>query len=117
MKLLSILQQYPSIWILLIAALCSTPHVCEGLTIAPAASGAWTWYKSMLVAKPLLTKSLTSSCIMSASDVLCQEVVNRATPEKERPSKINSIRVLHVAITGCLWSGPITHYWYIVLEK
>merc|ERR1719384_1973091 len=33
------------------------------------------------------------------------------------PSKLDSTRILHVAITGSLWSGPITHYWYIVLEK
>eukprot|EP00536_Pseudo-nitzschia_multiseries_P006531 jgi/Psemu1/193251/e_gw1.139.28.1 len=71
----------------------------------------------MLVAKPLVTKSITSSCIMGASDVMCQKVVARATPEEERPSKLDSTRILHVAITGSLWSGPITHYWYIVLEK
>ena len=116
--LLSILGRYRTIRILVVFALFSTPHACEGLTIAPAtASGVWTWYKSMLVAKPLVTKSLTSSCIMSASDLMCQEVVRKATPEEDRPSKIDSIRVLHVAITGSLWSGPITHYWFIVLEK
>ena len=120
MKLVSILNPFSAIWVLLAFALVSAPHSCEGLTIAPAgaaASNFWTWYKTMLVAKPLVTKSLTSSCIMSASDVMCQEVVSRATPVKERPSKLDSTRVLHVAITGALWSGPITHYWYIVLEK
>jgi len=93
--------------------------ICEGLPIRPAAAavGAWTWYKSILVAQPLVTKSLTSGCIMSVSDVLCQEVVSNANPVDERPSKLDSTRILHVAITGCLWSGPITHYWYNVLEK
>ena len=101
---------------------------CEALQLAPAASGAWTWYKSMLLTKPLITKSLTSSCIMSISDVMCQGVVaksklvNRtmdANPDKELVSspKLDTRRVLDVAITGAVWSGPITHYWYIILEK
>jgi hypothetical protein len=71
----------------------------------------------MLATQPLMTKSLTSSCIMSVSDALCQKVVSNADSESEGPSKLDSTRILHVAITGSLWSGPITHYWYIVLEK
>ena len=123
MKLISILRPFSLAWVLLAFASISTPQGCEGLTIAPAsaagaaASGFWKWYKTMLVTQPLVTKSITSSCIMSVSDVMCQEVVAKATPVEERPSKLDSTRVLHVAITGFLWSGPITHYWYIVLEK
>lgn len=112
-------MRFPSIFFLLTVGLLQSllHNSCEALQIAPVATGAWTWYKSMLVAKPLVTKSITSSCIMGASDVMCQKVVARATPEEERPSKLDSTRILHVAITGSLWSGPITHYWYIVLEK
>ena len=121
MRVLSKLIRSPAICVLLAMALMSSPHnTCEGLQIAPgaaAASGAWTWYKSMLVAKPLVTKSLTSSGIMGVSDIFCQKVVVRAIPDEERPSKLDSVRILHAAITGALWSGPITHYWYIVLEK
>ena len=110
-----------TICLLLTLAFVSSPHnVCEGLQVAPAAaaaSGAWTWYKSMLIAKPLVTKSITSSCIAGVSDVMCQKVVISATPKEERTSKLDSTRVLHTAITGAVWSGPITHFWYIVLEK
>mmetsp|Transcript_11926 Transcript_11926/g.27849 ORF Transcript_11926/g.27849 Transcript_11926/m.27849 type:complete len:230 (-) Transcript_11926:597-1286(-) len=113
-NLLLNLNRLPVICLL---ALVLLNNSCEALLIAPAASGAWTWYKSMLVAQPLVTKSLTSSCIMGVSDVMCQKVVARATPEEERPSKLDSIRILHVAITGSVWSGPVTHYWYIILEK
>jgi hypothetical protein len=96
----------------------SSPHnACEALQIAPLSAGAWTLYKQMLVAQPLVTKSLTSSGIMGISDVVCQKVVAKATPVDERPSKLDSTRVLHVAITGAIWSGPVTHYWYIILEK
>lgn len=107
--------------------------VCEALQLAPAASGAWTWYKSMLITKPLITKSLTSSCIMSISDVMCQEVVAKskaktnmnANPDEDKrqqqqhqsSSKLDTRRVLDVAIVGAIWSGPVTHYWYIILEK
>ena len=120
MALVSVLKRFPAIWVLLAVAFVSSPQPCEGLTIAPAgaaAAGLWTWYKSALVTNPLLTKSLTSSCIMSASDVMCQEVVARAKPAEDELTKLDKTRVLHVAITGALWSGPITHYWYIVLEK
>jgi hypothetical protein len=116
MKLISILNRFPVV-LLLAFALISSPQTCEGLQIAPGATAVWTWYKSMLVIQPLVTKSLTSSCIMSVSDVICQEVVSKANPVKERPLKLDSTRILHVAITGALWSGPITHYWYIVLER
>jgi len=109
--------KFLSVGILLaMGSISSSPPTCEALQIAPVASGAWAWYKTMLVTQPLVTKSLTSSCIMSFSDVMCQKVVSKADPEK-RPLKLDSTRVLHVAITGAVWSGPITHYWYILLEK
>ena len=112
------LKRFP-IWVLLAMGLISSPRACEALHIAApaAASGAWAWYKAMLVTQPLVTKSLTSSCIMGVSDILCQEVVSKATPVEQSSSKLDSTRILHVAITGAIWSGPITHYWYIVLEK
>jgi len=116
--LASKLKRFPTIMVLVAMTFISSPQTCEGLQMAPAAaSGAWTLYKSMLATQPLVTKSLTSSCIMSASDVLCQKVVSKATPVEERPSKLDLTRVLHVGITGALWSGPITHYWYIILER
>lgn len=107
---------------LLITTLVATtaipsPNACEALQMAPAAAGAWTWYKGALAAQPLVTKSITSSCIMSVSDVLTQKIVAQATPVEERPSKLDTTRLLHVAITGVFWSGPTMHNWHIVLEK
>jgi hypothetical protein len=113
--------------------LFSTLLLCSNaFQMLPVAAGAWMWYKSMLTSHPLLTKSLTSSCIMSLSDVLCQELVNTrssaiaiAGPKgrrKERStsstsSRLDLHRTLQVAITGMMWSGPITHFWYALLEK
>ena len=110
-----------------IALLAATP-CCEAFHIAPVAAGAWAWYKSMLVSQPLLTKSITSSCIMSISDVMCQELVAMRTLEAQSKkdtttSKRRSLqtldvnRVVQVAITGFFWSGPVTHVWYSLLEQ
>ncbi|KAG7353646.1 Mpv17 / PMP22 family protein [Nitzschia inconspicua] len=74
----------------------------------------------MLTSEPLLTKSLTSSLIMSLSDVFCQEIINKSQSVKDlRPgsSRLNLQRTFQVAITGLLWSGPITHFWYALLER
>jgi protein Mpv17 len=99
---------------------------CQAFHVAPAAAGAWAWYKSMLVVQPLLTKSVTSSCIMSISDIMCQELVasrTEATESKQKTvsstsmPKLDSTRILQVAITGFVWSGPITHVWYAMLER
>jgi protein Mpv17 len=108
---------------LLLFSCISVP--CHALQVAtPLASTAWTWYTSMLATRPLLTKSLTSSCIMSVSDVMCQELVQRALPTASTKnlstatlSSLDSNRTLQVAITGFIWSGPVTHFWYGLLER
>ena len=120
MKLVSLLNRFRTIGVFIMFTIINSTEVCDALHVpnaAAAATGAWTWYKSMLVTQPLVTKSLTSSGIMSVSDVMCQEVVSKMNPDKDQPSKLDYTRVLHVAITGSLWSGPITHYWYMVLER
>jgi Mpv17 / PMP22 family len=109
---------------------------CNALHLAPITSNIWTWYKNVLVSRPILTKSLTSSCIMTISDFLCQELVMSLPPpassadgrEQSSSPPLSSLppsfasgldytRMLHVAITGALWSGPATHYWYAALER
>ena len=85
-------------------------------SVSPAA--AWSWYKSMLIHYPLLTKSATSSTIMTLSDVICQELtIASQAPQNREKSSLDLNRVVHVAITGFVWSGPISHTWYSMLEK
>lgn len=64
---------------------------------------------------------------MTISDVMCQKLVTTSKglskTEKDQSEQLHSssgldyVRIIHVAITGALWSGPITHYWYAALEK
>jgi hypothetical protein len=100
---------------------------CKAFDIAPMASIAWSWYKNALVTKPLFTKSITSSCVMAFSDIMCQELVSssQGSSNDEKGQSVfphssaglDYSRILHVAVTGALWSGPITHFWYAALEK
>ena len=79
---------------------------------------AWSWYKTMLKQHPLMTKSTTSSAIMTVSDVICQQITKeRPTRKNEKAPSMDYLRVLHVAITGFIWSGPVSHHWYAILEK
>jgi protein Mpv17 len=63
---------------------------------------------------------------MTVSDIMCQEMMKQVTkPKGEKattttPRKANDLdylRTVQVAVTGFFWSGPITHFWYAVLEK
>ena len=79
---------------------------------------AWSWYKTMLKEHPITTKSTTSSAIMAVSDVICQEITKEApTRKNEKAPSLDYLRILHVAITGYVWSGPVSHYWYAILNK
>jgi protein Mpv17 len=87
--------------------------------ISPAAANkAWDWYKSMLVAQPLLTKSLTSSGIMTVSDAICQQMnLGSGQAGEKKQQSLDFTRIVQVAITGFSYSGPLTHLWYGTLEK
>lgn len=110
---------------------------CSFLTVTNA-SPVWVWYRNCLQQRPLLTKSITSSVIMVISDAICQNIESSALRPKSSPtqqpvSKKNPSRVSatsssavvphdwgrtrDVAITGLVWSGPISHTWYAVLES
>lgn len=101
---------------LLYVFLSLTTKLADAVAISPGV--AWSWYRTMLKAHPLTTKSTTSSVIMTFSDVICQELTrgNQVVKDGEK-ADIDYLRVLHVAITGFVWSGPISHHWYATLEK
>jgi hypothetical protein len=80
------------------------------------ASEAWTSYKSMLSQHPLVTKSITSSVLTTFSDAICQQLPKGAAGQQTK-TNFDYKRSLHVAITGFVWSGPVTHNWYSILEK
>jgi len=69
--------------------------------------------------RPLLTKSITSCATNAFSDVLCQKLIITAKEEENdtstSPLTIDKERLGQAAVTGLIWSGPITHYWYKIL--
>lgn len=81
---------------------------------------AWGIYKEMLQTTPLLTKSLTSSGVMTVSDFICQKLVLTLASKHgndKRSTPLDVVRMLRVAITGFVWSGPIQHWWFSTLDK
>jgi len=83
-----------------------------------AISYGWGIYSKLLIEKPLLTKSLTSCATNAFSDVLCQKVIITTKEEEKDISTSASIdkeRLGQAAVTGLIWSGPVTHYWYKLL--
>jgi protein Mpv17 len=105
------------------------------------ANAAWMSYKGMLVQKPLLTKAITSCAITGFSDILCQNLQKKILAEKDvvvetdkegqqqksapstsimsssSSSALDYNRFMQASVTGLVWSGPITHFWYETLDK
>eukprot|EP00980_Cylindrotheca_fusiformis_P016685 scaffold5024_cov136-Cylindrotheca_fusiformis.AAC.14 len=70
----------------------------------------------MLVQKPLITKSVTSCATNAFSDILCQKLIqNSDVKGVEETNTLEKERLFHAAATGLVWSGPVTHFWYIIL--
>jgi len=81
---------------------------------------AWKAYKGMLIAHPITTKSLTSGGMMTISDAICQKITRDNSAKdvaKTTSVRFDSKRMLHVAVTGIVWSGPIQHWWFDTLHK
>ena len=107
----------------------------------------WSWYKALLQTRPLPTKAVTSAITMGTGDFLCQtlealrnqQLVDAAKgppPNLQRgcPNNVdfcpedvesanlevlrwNGVRTATVAGVGLIWSGPMGHTWYNVLER
>lgn len=114
------------------------PYACTVSASSSGADACWRWYKSCLRSRPLLTKSSTSSAIMTVSDVLCQRLERRNSAMLVHLDEIENEglsgggttssdnlqlwiandwrRTWHVAVTGFTLSGPISHTWYAILE-
>lgn len=81
-----------------------------------ASSYCWGIYSDLLKQKPLITKSLTSCATNAFSDVLCQKlIITTKEEEKDISTSIDKERLGQAAVTGLIWSGPVTHYWYNLL--
>ena len=103
----------------------------------------WKAYTTLLLERPLLTKAVTSSVIMTVSDALTQQMeatmLSRPAANTSQGASTavtaadsitasigstkwplwrrhNWVRSRQSLLTGLVWSGPIAHYWYQLLE-
>jgi hypothetical protein len=68
--------------------------------------------------RPLMIKATTAATLMSISDILCQTYEQRQDASvDDHTSNLNWQRTFHVGVTGLTFSGPISHYWYGLLER
>lgn len=105
-------------YVALALAMMSNVGVVTAFDIGPGlAQQAWGMYKDMLYTSPILTKSLTSSGMMTVSDAICQKIMMKKDDPLEPPKKLDWSRMLQVAITGLTWSGPVQHWWFGTLDK
>jgi len=110
------------------------------------AEASWQWYRSCLSSKPLLTKSATATALLTLSDAVCQQIEMAAAAKKTKkqqqlasvavdgssssseglpppavpavahPLHHNWKRTRDVAVTGFIWSAPISHVWFNFVE-
>ena len=72
-------------------------------------------YDRLNTTRPVLTKSLTSSLMLGASDIVCQKLV--PSPHDAPGGGLDVQRVARMASWGLLVNGPIGHLWYLGLER
>jgi hypothetical protein len=91
----------------------------------------WNLYRDSLHARPLTTKSFTAATLSAVSDVVCQRLESSSRvplPKDNRddgtlataPTAIDNhdwLRTFQVGLVGLLWTGPIAHTWYNLLER
>ena len=72
-------------------------------------------YDRLNTTRPVLTKSLTSSLMLGASDIVCQKLV--PSPHDAPGGGLDVQRAARMASWGLLVNGPIGHLWYLGLER
>mmetsp|Transcript_5564 Transcript_5564/g.9189 ORF Transcript_5564/g.9189 Transcript_5564/m.9189 type:complete len:231 (+) Transcript_5564:132-824(+) len=109
-----LVQSSSTLTLLVLLVLAATPRT-QAAAIDP-----WGSYNRALDQRPLLTTSLTAATLMSISDVACQkfEISDKTTTTTTTTTqRFDQKRTLDVAITGFIWSAPIAHVWYTLLER
>ncbi|KAA0716729.1 Peroxisomal membrane protein 2 [Triplophysa tibetana] len=74
-------------------------------------------YLLLLKKYPILTKSVTSGILSSLGNLLSQALESsKNSKEKSEMKKINVLGPVHFAIYGFVITGPLSHYFYHLLE-
>ncbi len=83
---------------------------------APSARGLWTAYCTSLIARPLLTKSMTSLAGFCLGDFIAQQAARRSNKAlAAEPYDVQ--RTMRLAFYGGCIAGPIGHNWFNFLDK
>ncbi|XP_051749148.1 peroxisomal membrane protein 2 [Ctenopharyngodon idella] len=74
-------------------------------------------YLSLLKKYPIITKSITSGILSALGNLLSQALEYRKNRGENSPKKkINVLGPVHFAIYGLFITGPLSHYFYHLLE-
>ncbi|CAM4544771.1 hypothetical protein PO909_026355 [Leuciscus waleckii] len=74
-------------------------------------------YLSLLKQYPIITKSVTSGILSALGNLLSQALEYRKHSKENSPKKkINVLGPVHFAIYGLFITGPLSHYFYQLLE-
>ncbi|XP_067263776.1 peroxisomal membrane protein 2 [Chanodichthys erythropterus] len=74
-------------------------------------------YLSLLKKYPIITKSITSGILSALGNLLSQALEYRKNRGENSPKKkINVLGPVHFAIYGLFITGPVSHYFYHLLE-
>ncbi|KYQ91758.1 pmp22 family protein [Tieghemostelium lacteum] len=72
-------------------------------------------YISLLHTRPVITKAATSGVLYFISDSISQYIENlQHEKEKRKPFQLD--RALRMATFGFCMTGPVFHYWYLILD-
>lgn len=89
------------------------------LASSPLARQIWQGYASALSAHPLWIKAVTAAFFQSLSDALTQRLTTGPCSERKGYYDFshNWKRTRQALLTGLLWSGPVGHCWFPLLER
>ncbi|TRZ00857.1 hypothetical protein DNTS_013405, partial [Danionella cerebrum] len=74
-------------------------------------------YLSLLKKYPILTKSVTSGFLSALGNLLSQVLQHRKKSKEHNPKmKISILGPVHFAVYGFFITGPVSHYFYHLLE-
>jgi protein Mpv17 len=71
----------------------------------------WDAYSLVLDQSPVATKAVSSATVYTIGDVIAQKTEGCSTGELDRP------RILRSMLAGLIGHGPLSHYWYHLLEN
>ncbi|KAM8961172.1 peroxisomal membrane protein 2 [Pelodytes ibericus] len=73
-------------------------------------------YLRLLRERPVLTKALTSGILSALGNLLSQSIERQRRSQKS-PKKVDLLGPLRFATYGFLFTGPLSHYFYMFLEQ